>query len=381
LKVLNVLEEGRWGGPQKRVLLVARELKKQGIETVVVIPKSGTQMFQDKLKLNQISYYAINLHRLTKDRKHLLSYFYYFRKEIQDMKKIIRKESIDIVHVNGSFQIKGVFAAKQSGIKSVWHLNDTYVIKPIKILFENFLKHRTDAFFVAGERVRAYYLKNVTVDKPITSVSPPVELDEFNPKNNFSKVLDQDVLNVTLVANWSQIKGHGTFIKMASYIADKRKDFKVQFNIVGKKIDNQIPYYNRMMALIKSTGIDSINIMGQREDVVDILSCSDVSICSSNFEASPTTVWEAMAMAKPIVSTDVGDVKPYFQIYNCGHVVDVGDYEAMGDKVIQLLENPVLRKKLGKRARKAAEVNFGLDAIAEKHAKTYKKILEKKFFN
>jgi len=377
LKVLNVLEEGRWGGPQKRVLLVARELKQYGIETIVVIPKMGTKLFQQKLEENNISFYAINLHRITRDRKHLFSYIYYFRKEIRDLNKIIEKESIDLVHANGSFQFKAIFAANRTNRKSVWHLNDTYVVKPIKILFEKYMKYKTDGFFVAGERVRSYYLPKNPNNKIICSITPPVDMSVYDPKLEFENVLDTSVINVTLIANWSQIKGHGTYIKMAKYVSNKNIGLNINFNIVGKIIENQVPYFNRMQELIKSTGLSNIKVLGQRQDVMDILKATDISICSSNFEASPTTVWEAMAMEKPIVSTDVGDVKPYLQIYNCGYFVDVGDYEAMGDKVIKLVNDPELRKQMGVKARRAALDNFGLESIVDKHAKVYRLIHEK----
>ena len=49
LKVANVIEEGRYGGPQARITAVAEKLKENGIETVVVFPKKDSDIFSEKL--------------------------------------------------------------------------------------------------------------------------------------------------------------------------------------------------------------------------------------------------------------------------------------------------------------------------------------------
>ena len=42
-----------------------------------------------------------------------------------------------------------------------------------------------------------------------------------------------------------------------------------------------------------------------------LLNQSDIYVCSSNYESSPVSIWEAMSMELPIVSTDVGDLSKY----------------------------------------------------------------------
>lgn len=380
MRVLNVLEEGRWGGPQKRVLLVAVELKKKGIETIVVIPKDKTQVFQKKLIENKISFYAIDFHRITKEKKHLLNYIIFFQREINQIKKIIQKENIDLVHANGSFQFKGILAARRIGIKSVWHLNDTYLIKPLKILFDKYLVNKTNGFFVAGERVRRYYLKNKVSKIPITSITPPVNTSLFNPNEIDSSVFDNySGLKVTLVANWSQIKGHETFIRMADEVNKHLKDININFFIVGKTIENQKNYFDRLQQLVKNLNLKNLHLLGQREDIPQILNKTDISICSSNFEASPTVVWEAMSMENAIVSTDVGDVKQIFKEHNCGFVVNVKDYKGMAEKVIELAKNKSLRIKFGEKSRIVAIKNFDLESVSERHAELYQQVLTNQY--
>jgi len=376
MKVLNVLEEGRWGGPQRRVLLVALELKKFNVETIVVLPKNKTEALQKKLKDGNIAFYAIDLHRITKDKRHLFNYIFCFRKEINQLIKIIRQEKIDIVHTNGSFQFKGVIAANKTGSKNVWHLNDTYVAKPIKVLFDKYLAHKSNGFFVAGNRVNNYYLQGKIINAPVVRITPPVDTATFDPNKITSPALESYAgLKVTLVANWSQIKGHETFIRMAHEVSKQLSDIEVKFFIVGKFIDNQKKYFDFIQKLISDLNLNNLHLLGQRDDIPAILKNTDISICSSHYEASPTVVWEAMSMANPVISTDVGDVKSILEQYQCGYCVDVQDFKMMAEHTIKLLKNDTLRIEYGEKARDAAIRNFALKSVASRHLELYRNVL------
>jgi len=45
IKVANIILDGRFGGPQNRILQVAERLKKYEIETIVIIPKKDSEFF------------------------------------------------------------------------------------------------------------------------------------------------------------------------------------------------------------------------------------------------------------------------------------------------------------------------------------------------
>ena len=56
----------------------------------------------------------------------------------------------------------------------------------------------------------------------------------------------------------------------------------------------------------------NIYFINSRRDVRPLLKRFDIYVCSSDNEASPLSVWEAMSMKKPIVSTDA---RRYRKIY------------------------------------------------------------------
>ena len=158
LKVANVIMEGRFGGPQARIVAVAERLKDDGIETIVVLPKNGSGLFYKKLTKKNILTRRLNLHRLTRQKSHLVKFIAFFIPELFSLYRLFRKERVDIVHCNGSWQVKGVIAGKLAGAKVVWHLNDTRRIRIIDLFSYLAGKYLCDAFIFAAKRVRDHYL-------------------------------------------------------------------------------------------------------------------------------------------------------------------------------------------------------------------------------
>ena len=112
LKVANVIEEGRYAGPQARITTVAEKLKENGIETIVVFPQKDSDVFYKKLSEKGIQTRRLSQHHLTKQKSHLLKYFIFFVPELFSLWRSLKKERVDMVHCNGACQIKGIIAGR-----------------------------------------------------------------------------------------------------------------------------------------------------------------------------------------------------------------------------------------------------------------------------
>ena len=77
-KICYVDEDGRFGGPQQRMLLIASELKNQNIDVDIVIPKDETDIFKNKLLEKKIKFYELNITRLSLKPSFLIKYILFF---------------------------------------------------------------------------------------------------------------------------------------------------------------------------------------------------------------------------------------------------------------------------------------------------------------
>jgi glycosyltransferase involved in cell wall biosynthesis len=154
-----------------------------------------------------------------------------------------------------------------------------------------------------------------------------------------------------------------------------RRNWCLSFIIVGPVLDTQKEYSRRVERLAKQLGVKNLVFYGCSNNVPSVLKAADIYVCSSIAEASPIAVWEAMAMAKPVVSTDVGDVMQFIRPGKSGFVVPTRNPEALADKVGSLIENEELRKVFGKRAREMAVNYLDIDVCVRRHAEFYRHIM------
>ncbi len=89
------------------------------------------------------------------------------------------------------------------------------------------------------------------------------------------------------------------------------------------------------------------------------------------------TLWEAMSMAKPVISTDVGDVALYVKDNENGFIVQVDDEHALAEKIGVLIENEQLRHDFGRKARETAIKRLDIRNCANLHKKAYLSICQR----
>jgi glycosyltransferase involved in cell wall biosynthesis len=377
LRVANIIEEGKLGGPQIRIARVAADLK--GIvDTVVIMPHENSEAFRKLLDEGCVPYKTFWMSRITKEWSVALRYLLFFPYELIRLTYYFRKEKFDLIHVSGgSWQYKGLLAGKLAGIKIIWHLNDTMMPLMFRIIF-GFLGKYADSCIYASERTRTYYKKYCDESKGWSVIPAPVDTEKFSPDVNVQLDYDIDQLwlgkmVVGMVANINPIKGVDVFVEVARVIGGSISD--VIFVVVGPVHKNQLDYFKVVKEANTSESVDNIVFLGGREDVIPLLKRFDVYVCASRAESSPISVWEAMSMGKPIVSTNVGDVPLYVKDYINGYIVPVDDSQALGNRITALLQEPNMRSEFGRLSREIAINELDVSICSKRHMDAYHSVL------
>jgi glycosyltransferase involved in cell wall biosynthesis len=130
----------------------------------------------------------------------------------------------------------------------------------------------------------------------------------------------------------------------------------VRFLVYGS-LDADVPYVERCRALIAELHLEeTFELAGHHSKPSQLFAEGDISALSSISEGFPYTVLESMACGRPVVGTDVGGVREALQGY--GIVVPPRDHEAFGRGVVTLLQDDVLRRRLGRHAREAVLARY-----------------------
>ncbi|CAK0772087.1 conserved hypothetical protein [Gammaproteobacteria bacterium] len=376
-QVANLIEEGRWGGPQKRIALVATALKAHTVETTVLLPERDSERFRNVLNEAGVAWKTFPLHRLGRERRTLLIYVLTFLNDTYCIWRALRQGSYDLLHVSGGvWQFKGPIAGRLAGVPVIWHLNDTQMSRAFIVLFR-WLGKCVDGFFVAANRVQKYYLDGTSLETiPAYLIPAPVVTDDYSRQSvSTNESIDAKVFpRIVTVSNINPIKGLLTLIEASALIKFRLDTFSV--SIIGALHSNQNSYFKMLNKLIAKHNLEeNVFFMGECQHVSGILKSADIYVCSSFAEASPMAVWEAMSMGCAIVSTDVGDVSEYIKDGENGFIVPVGDEQSMANAICKLVEDQTLRYEFGRKAREVACRELDLSIVAEMTAKGYKAVL------
>ena len=125
-------------------------------------------------------------------------------------------------------------------------------------------------------------------------------------------------------------------------------------------------------AEIDAVGIrDSVELLGDRNDVPDLLASADVFVLATWWEALPIAILEAMAAGLPVVASDVDGVGEMVVDGETGILVPPGEPEPLAAALAHLIEDKGARDTIGEAARRRVIADFGPERFLRAHRELY----------
>ena len=111
------------------------------------------------------------------------------------------------------------------------------------------------------------------------------------------------------------------------------------------------------------------------EELPELLRNVDIFVMPSIREEFGVAAVEAQAMEIPVVSTRVGGVPEVVLDGETGILVEPGDSEQLAQAILTLIENPALRRQMGKRGREHVLANYRWEDNAALMENLYQRIV------
>ncbi|POZ52102.1 glycosyltransferase family 4 protein [Methylovulum psychrotolerans] len=148
----------------------------------------------------------------------------------------------------------------------------------------------------------------------------------------------------------------------------KLADFTIRLLIVGspeKSVEGEA-YFQSMVSLVNHLGLeDSVDFLGYRNDIPAIMSVCDACVLPSESESFGRVLVEAWACEVPTVASNVSGCREITLASKGGFLAEVGDDEEFAGCILQLLENPLLSKEMGRLGKKWVTENCNPQIYAE----------------
>lgn len=164
------------------------------------------------------------------------------------------------------------------------------------------------------------------------------------------------------------VKGHRVLIDAVARLP-KRKDVVVWLAGDGELRDDLKQY-------VAHLGLeDTVLFLGARSDTPALMRVADIIVLPSLQDTMPFTVMEAQVLGKPIVATRVGGIPEMIESGRTGVLVPPGDASGLARALQQLVENPALRRQLGKRAAEWGARAWSAERMARRVLQFYERAM------
>jgi glycosyltransferase involved in cell wall biosynthesis len=166
--------------------------------------------------------------------------------------------------------------------------------------------------------------------------------------------LAPDVPLVGFVGRLSPEKGPSVFVRSALLLRSRVP--QAHFVMVGEG-----PMEGELRQLADSFGLGAhLHFAGTRRDMPAVYNALDMVVSSSNSEAMPLALMEAMACGLPVVATRVGGVPELVEHGETGWLVGPGEFDDIAGRCAALIADAPSRRRMGERARRRVVERFDL---------------------
>ncbi len=350
------------GGAQIHVMDMAKQLQEDGHTVLVSFGKEG--VFSELLKENGIDYRIIgNMVRKINPLMDILA--------LKNIVDEIRRLKPDIITTHSSKAgMLGRIAAKITGVPVVFTAHGW--------AFSEGIENKKRAVYQWIERIGACisnkiitvskYDRNLSLANNIGTEENTIAIQNgmYDIGNDFHAIPELEPPNIIMVARFQVPKDHIGLIKALHEL----KHLKWHLQLVGE--DGGL--MGEAKKLVFDLGLEGkIDFLGNRSDVVTLLSKSQFFVLTSFWEGFPLTIIEAMRAGLPVIVSNVGGVSEAVLDEETGYVIS--SHEELVSSLKILISSPDLRVKMGKKGLIRYKENFTFEQMYNKTLDVYTNII------
>ena len=187
-----------------------------------------------------------------------------------------------------------------------------------------------------------------------------VDVNKFQKSKRRNK--KNDICVFLLMARLQIDKGVVEYIKAASLV--KKKFLNTRFLILGDEDNSNNAISMKLINEYQNKGI--IEYFGFVRDVKKYINTADVYVLPSYHEGLPRSILEAMAMEKPILTTNVSGCKETVINGKNGFKIPEKDVNSLYKKIVWFLNNKNKISSMGKKSREIVLKRFSNKIINKK---------------
>lgn len=349
---------------------VIRRLRDDGYNVVLVAPKKGEYGKTLNLIPRGVRFIPVKMDRCGTNP--LKDWAYY-----RALYDIYKKERPDyIFHYTIKPNIYGTMAAARLGIPSTalmaglgYAFSDGGLLQHLAaLMYKRAIRHATNVFTLSRDNYDYVVQKGISTEEKTIWLKggEGVDLKRYPFKKN-----DSSKTTFLMVARVLADKGYYEFVQAARLVKEKYPE--VKFQLLGQ-VDPSYPLYVSLEKIMRDVDSGAIEYLGTIDNVTTIEGKpGTVVMLPSYHEGMSRSLMEALAMGKPIITSDIPGCRETVMEGVNGFLVQPRNTQSLADAAIRYLELSEQDKEFFSLAsRRLAEQVFDIRHVYDE----YKKVLQ-----
>ena len=289
--------------------------------------------------------------------------------------KTVLFEKPDILYSRHWPKMPMVIIGQILGIKTVWgevnNLKQRSFVKEKSLRFyARQLSIRLSDKVVANSESLASEVKEVfRLNSEVRTIYNGIDIEGIREKSKEEKTHDwlgSDIPVIIAIGSLNTQKGF-PYLLEALEIVNRTKTIRLIIIGNGEK--------KELVSLSKELSIeDKTDFLKAVPNPFPYMAKADIFVCSSLYEGLSNVILEALALGKPIISTDhKHGANEIIEDQKSGILVPVRDSQRMADAIIKILDDEQLRRKLGEEAKNKSR-NFSRDRMISEYERLFGEI-------
>lgn len=363
----------------------ANELADRGFEVIIVLPNKNLHYPIKNKKIKCVTIPSFSMRTRLNDRSMLnkLKEFIkiiYNRFAIRRAEKVLKKENIDIVHINGIDSEVGAEVALKLGVPYIWHIR--------QLLEEDFgmrlhnekrilwLLNKADAVIAISKTVKEKFEK--LLNRDLLLIYNGIPLDEYiiNDRKPF---FSDKTLKILLAGRIVKQKGQFDAVKAINHLV-KLGINNIHLTLAGNIQDEN--YVKEIEEYINKYQLnDYVEISNHISDLKQLRKKCDIGLICSKKEAFGRVTVETMASRMLAVGANTGGTVEIIIDNVTGLLYQEGDYVSLANRIKYAIDNKDKMNKIIEDGYQSAVKKYSISSVVYQVIEIYKSALNKSYKN
>ena len=298
------------------------------------------------------------------------------KRAVAQFVELIKREKIDIVHINTTYTYVAALAGQITNTPVVWHLREFLEEDQKRRIYDREFGYtligKADKIVTISKALYKKYEQILPAEK-MKVIYNGIDTDAFY-KPDKQIFTDEGKYIFVCAGSVNYSKGQDSLVHACGRLFQRKGISNFELWLVGYYDER---YEGIITNVAKKYGIeDKVKLLGPQKDVASYLERADIAFMCSKFEAFGRVTVESMLCGALTIGADTGGTVEIIEDGKTGLLYRQGNADDLCEKIAYALRNKETMRKIADAGRRKMYADMSARRNAAEIVETYKEVLK-----